>query len=232
MTKKLEDYIYYKTDLGVLYCGDNNEILPLITEPIDLVLTDPPYGIDNKITNHNKTKQSAGNKFAIKYDNAGRWDKNRPDKIIFDILFKISKNQVICGANYFVEFLPVSRGWVYWDKMGKGMSSVNNELIFTSYDRSILEFRRCHGLDKGFMVKEDLADEHPTSKPTALMCFLIEKCSKELDVLIDPFIGGGTTAVCCEKMNRKWIGIEISEKYCEIAAKRIKIEADQLKMFE
>ncbi len=230
--KTLKDYEYFRTENGVLYCGDNMEILPLITEPIDLCLTDPPYGIDHKITNKGKTKVSAGNKFTLRYDADGRWDKKRPEKQVFNWIFKNTKNQIICGANYFVEHIPVSRGWVYWDKMGGGMSSVNNELIFTSFDNSIKEFRRCHGLDKGFQVKDDFGGVHPTQKPEALIVFLLNEFSKEKEKVIDLFLGSGTTALACEKLNRRWIGIEISEKYCEIAKKRIEQYTNQLKLFK
>ena len=81
------------------------------------------------------------------------WDKKRPSKEYFNEIFRVSIDQIIFGGNYFVKTLPVSRGWIFWDKLGEGMSSVNPELIFTSFDQNIKIFRRCHGLDKGFMVK-------------------------------------------------------------------------------
>jgi len=71
---------------------------------------------------------------------------------------------------------------------------------------------------------------HPTQKPVPLFSWIIRGYSKESDIIIDPFLGSGTTACACEKLNRRWIGVEISERYCEIAAKRIKSEADQFKM--
>lgn len=79
--------------------------------------------------------------------------------------------------------------------------------------------------------KPGYSDDHPTKKPVELMQYLLKIHSINDNLVLDPFLGSGTTAVACEKLGRKWIGIEISEKYCEIAAKRIKAEADQIKMF-
>ena len=95
----------------------------------DLAIVDPPYGIDDKITTNDKVNK--GNKFAVFY-NEKRWDKFRPAPEYFIELTRVSKNQIICGANYFVEYLPVSRGWAVWDKQGENMTSVNDELIFTT----------------------------------------------------------------------------------------------------
>lgn len=75
-------------------------------------------------------------------------------------------------------------------------------------------------------------EQHPTVKPIGLMEFFLHLHTEDGDFVLDPFMGSGTTAIACEILGRKWIGIEISEKYCEIAAKRIKSEADQLKLFQ
>ena len=219
---------YYETELGKLYHGDCLQIMPQL-EPVDLVLTDPPYGIHNKIARNGSTL-SKGSAFGIRYDE-NPWDKKQPPKEAFLEIFKISKNQIICGGNYFVKHLPISRGWVFWDKMGDGISSVNPELIFTSFDKSIKTFKRCHGLDKGFMQKDSFCGLHPTQKPVALIIWLLNEFSTEKCSILDPFLGSGTTAIACERLKRKWIGIEIEEKYCEIAAKRIEQERKQLKLF-
>ena len=72
---------------------------------------------------------------------------------------------------------------------------------------------------------------HPSVKPTSLIINLLNVHSEEASLILDPFLGSGTTAVACEKLGRRWIGIEISEKYCEIAAKRISLEASQGKIW-
>lgn len=116
----------------------------------ELAIIDTPYGIEDKISigggSHTKNKS----KFHQRYkENNKKWDI-RPSKNYFDELFRVSKNQIICGANYLTEFLPISRGWIYWHKQGEKMSSVNDELIWTSFDISMKFFSRCHGKDKGF----------------------------------------------------------------------------------
>jgi len=208
---------YYADDSVTIYNADCRQVLPFLPK-FDLLLTDPPYGIDDKISNgggsHTKTKT----KFHNRYKDGPRWDRIRPSSEAFQFMFERSKNQIICGANYFVEYLPVSRGWVFWDKQGDGMSSVNNELIFTSLDRSIATFSRCHGLDKGFMNKDGVF--HPTQKPVALIRWCLSMFEDAATVL-DPFAGSGTTGVACKLEGRKAVLIEINEEYCEKAAKRL-----------
>jgi site-specific DNA-methyltransferase (adenine-specific) len=194
----------------------------------DLCCCDPPYGIHNYITAKNASKNK-GNKFACLYDEK-QWDKERPNKTIFEEIFRISKNQIICGANYFVNFLPVSRGWIFWDKMGDKMTSVNNELIFTSFDKSIKTFRRCHGLDKGFMAKGINKVIHPTQKPIALIEWLLENYSNENDLILDCFSGSGTTAVACHNLKRRFICIEKDYDYWKASVERLKIVQAQQRL--
>jgi len=86
----------------------------------------------------------------------------------------VSKNQIICGGNYFCDVLPISRGWIIWDKVGgDNVTCVNNELLYTSFDRTIKVFRRGQGMDKGFMNKE-IRNIHPTQKPVALYKWLLK----------------------------------------------------------
>ena len=220
--KEIENQIIYAD------CMDILKELP--DKCIDLVLTDPPYGIDKYITNNGSLTPSNGNKFAIMYDKK-RWDKKRPNKKIFDEIFRVSKNQIICGANYFVEYLPISRGWIFWDKMGDKMSSVNNELIFTSFDKSIKTFRRCHGLDKGFMAKGINEVIHPTQKPLALIEWLLRDYSNENDLILDCFSGSGTTAVACHNLKRRFICIEKDYDYWKASVERLENAQAQMKLF-
>ena len=220
----LSDYEYFRTPNGVLYNADCLTIMPML-EKVDLVLTDPPYGIHDKISAHGNARNK-GNLFAIKYDQ-NPWDMTQPPPNAFKKIFALSNNQIIFGGNYFVQYLPISRGWVFWDKMGDGMSSVNPELIFTSYDQSIKIFRRCHGMDKGFMLKDRFCGVHPTQKPTALIIWLLNEYAQKVHSILDPFAGSCTTAIACERLNRKWICIELDEKYCAISKRRLELELSQ-----
>lgn len=195
---------------------------------VDLVLTDPPYGIDEKISTK-ETKQNAGNKFAMLY-NEKKWDI-KPSKEVFDEILRISRNQVICGGNYFSDFLPPSRGWIIWDKVVENMTSINNELIWTSFDFAVKTFRRCHGLDKGFMNTGNDQPFHPTQKPRALFEYILEKCSKENDLILDCFSGSGTTAIACHRLKRRFICIEKDKGYYEASVKRLEDEQRQGVLF-
>lgn len=220
---KLSKYIYYETELGILLHGDCLEILPLITEPVDLVLTDPPYGIgidgsDESLKNGVQVRKA--------YEWGG-WDNSIPDKDIFIMINKLSKNQIYCGANYFNEYLRQGfKGWVIWDKAQRGLTMSDCEIIYTSFDKPT----RIITIHRSILWAEK--PEHPTQKPIKLFLELLNMFSLCNDLILDSFFGSGTTGLACEKLNRRWIGIEISEKYCAIAKKRIEIEANQLKLFK
>jgi site-specific DNA-methyltransferase (adenine-specific) len=196
----------------------------------DLAIVDPPYGIHNKITNNGNLTQSKGNKFAINYDKK-QWDKFRPINDYWEELLRVSKNQIVCGGNYFAEKLPVSRGWIVWDKQGEGMSSVNNELIYTSFDISIKTFSRCHGLDKGFMAKGIDKVFHPTQKPQKLYKWLLDNYAKEGDKILDTHLGSGSIAIACHDYGFDLTACELDKEYFDKAMERITNHTNQQKLF-
>jgi len=211
VNKQLKDYEYYRTELGVLYKGDCLEILPLIKDKIDLVLTDPPYGIN--INKSNRLSISRG------FGNEG-WDNKQ---VNIGILFTISENQIIFGGNYFD--LKPTKCFYIWDKKNDNRDFADCEYIWTSFNKvARIHRQRPMNMDGG--------KQHPTQKPLKLITRLLMDLSKEYNLILDPFLGSGTTAIACEKLNRRWIGIEISEKYCEIAKQRIKNEYDKLKLIK
>ena len=202
------------------YNVDCMEFMKIIPDNFyELAIVDPPYGIDKKITNNNSKTKSKGNAFAIRYDK-NRWDKNRPPRKYFDELKRISINQIICGANYFVDFLEISRGWIFWDKMGEKMSSVNNELIYSTFDVSIKTFQRCHGMDKGFLSDHKVF--HPTTKPTSLYKWLLINYAKEGDKIIDTHGGSFSSACACLDMGFDIDICEIDKEYFDNAVNRLK----------
>jgi len=194
----------------------------------DLAIVDPPYGIDDKIST--KSSLNKGNKFATLY-NKKRWDKFRPENEYWSELLRVSKNQIVCGGNYFAEKLPVSRGWIVWDKQGEKMSSVNNELIWTSFDVSIKTFTRCHGLDKGFMAKGTDKVFHPTQKPRKLYEWILHNYAKEGDKILDTHLGSGSIAIACHNLGYDLEGYELDTEYFEAAKKRLKQHQQQLTIF-
>jgi len=222
----LKKYEYFRTDLGVLYHGDCLKIMPEL-EPVVgkteiLCLTDPPYGIgvykDGTMGGGVLTKQSSYSPVT--------WDNTRPNKNIFNQINRISKNAIIFGGNYFADILPPSPCWLVWDKDNGNNNFADCELAWTSFSSAVRKFKwKWQG-----MLKEAPEQRyHPTQKPVGLFMLILRKYAIPQDIILDPFIGSGTTTIACEKLNRRWIGIEISEEYCAIAKQRIINETRQLK---
>lgn len=220
----LKDYEYYRTDLGVLYNADCLEIMPHL-EPVDLVLTDPPYGIGQKIERENKSKKSVikRTKYIVPVE---KWD-NIPPPEYFEILYNISKNQIIFGGNFFVEYLKNSPCWIVWDKDRKNRMA-DCELVYTSFDTAV---RKIKYTWNGMIKEVPETRYHPTQKPVGLIIQILNKYGNQEWSTLDTHCGSGSTLVACERLNRRWIGIEIEEKYCAIAKKRIEKERSQLKLF-
>ena len=213
---------YFETENGKLYHGDCMDILPHI-EPVDLVLTDPPYGIN---IGGQKTIGSNKKAFCKEYGKH-TWDKEIPSNIAFELMFIKSKHQIIFGGNYFVEYLKNSPCWIVWDKQTSG-NFADCELAWTNFKTAVRKFEY---LWNGMIKLKKEKRYHPTQKPVGLFTQILLKYSEKNQTVLDPFLGSGTTALACEELNRKWIGIEISEKYCEIAAKRIENETKQMRLF-
>ena len=215
--------LYFETDLGKLYHGDCLEIMPEL-EPVDLVLTDPPYGI--KVGGAKGVVGGANIVSTVIYGHC-KWDKQRPSKSYFETMFSISKNQIIFGGNYFIDYLYPTPCFIIWDKDNTG-NFADAEIAWASFKTAIRIFTwKWNGIFKEFPETR----YHITQKPVGLFMLILRKYGKDEQITLDPFLGSGTTAVACERLNRRWIGIEIEEEYCEIAAKRIEQENKQLKLF-
>jgi site-specific DNA-methyltransferase (adenine-specific) len=273
--KRLEDYEYYRTDLGVLYCGDNKDILPLITEPIDLVLTSPPYDelreyngfvfdfekIANEIFRINKTGGVSVWVVGDSYDKNGSETLTSFKQALYfkQIGFNIHDTMIYQKNSY--PFPPVNRYYQQFEYMfvlSKGKPKTYNiqrqENIYKqknhhsstqrNKDGTTLHLKYNTGLetrkmdnvwklDTGYMrgSKDKIAYEHPATFPDLLAERHILSWSNIGDIVFDPMAGSGTSLKMAKQNNRKFIGIEISEKYCEIAKKRIEVEARQTKMF-
>jgi len=218
--------------LNKVHCCDCLELMrEMPDKSVDLVLTDPPYGI-GEAAGKNQTRGSAPNSpkwvgsknttgagvpatiFAVK-----EWDNAPPSKEYFDELIRISKDQIIFGGNYFE--LPPSPCWIIWDKDNGKTDFADAELAWTSFDSAVRIFKwKWNG-----MLQEDMAHkekrEHPTQKPLPLMMWCLEKYSKPGMTVLDPFMGSGTTCVACKKLGRDFIGIEKEPAYVAIAEKRL-----------
>jgi site-specific DNA-methyltransferase (adenine-specific) len=195
---------YYEQDGITIYHGDCRDILPDLPK-VDLVLTDPPYGIANiwkggmgRGWAKARTEQTLRNE----------WDKEKPSMDVIDSIIGKGEYTCIWGGNYFN--LPVSRGWLVWSKPERGFSLSEAELAWTNKDTVIRVFDA---------NRSDTGRQHPTQKPIKLMSWCIQNFKSA--TVLDPFMGSGTTLVAAKQLHRKAIGIEIEERYVEIAVKRL-----------
>lgn len=198
-----------------LILGDCRDVLPTLGK-VDAVLTDPPYGIGED-----------GGKFRDRKGGSHRvlpkmgWDKAAPDSASFRAVLGAAAAHIIWGGNYFTDTLPVSRGWLYWDKMMGGDFS-DGELAWTSLDMALRSHRQCNKMG---------GKEHPTQKPVELMQWCLGFLPAAQTIL-DPFMGSGTTGVACVNLGRSFTGIEREPTYFDIACRRIEEAYRQPRLFE
>ena len=187
-------------------------------EPVDAVVTDPPYGI-GKDGQKKSTGVHGGRKA---YEFLG-WDIARPSPDTFALLLTVGGQYVIWGGNYFADLLPPSGKWLVWDK-GQRINQSDGELAWTNLPGALRIFE----LNRVALMLDGA--EHPTQKPVEIMRWSILQLNSP-QLILDPFMGSGTTGVACAKLGRKFIGIEIEEKYFDIACERIRKAYDQPDMF-
>lgn len=193
---------YYADSAVIIYHGDCREIVPTLGK-FDLLLTDPPYGLGDKWN-------GGRDKWKLHHGQMG-WDSETANFVV-EFVNKAS-NSIIWGGNYFT--LPKSSCWLVWDKIVRNFTSGHCELAWTSFNSPIRAFNCSHG---------QLAIEgkqHPTQKPLELITWCISLAGDEAQTILDPFAGSGTTGRAAKDLGRKATLIELDERYCEIAAKRM-----------
>ena len=186
----------------------------------DLAIVDPPYGIGaNKMTLGNGKKRI----FRGSLD----WDNEIPKKEYFEELFRVSKNQIIWGANYMTQYLPQSMGWVFWDK-GTGLNDFSEcELAFTSFNKALRKYKVSW---VGANAKNGLGRIHPTEKPTKLYKWLLQNYANEGDKILDTHLGSGSIALACHELGFELTACELDSEYYDAALKRFKQQTAQLKL--
>lgn len=210
---------YYEHAGITIYHGDCREILPQIPK-VDLVLTDPPYGLGES----NERALSRGNLAKPTDYGHFEWDKQKPDQETMYKITTMANKSIIWGGNYF-QFYPTSC-WLVWDKMNGTNDFADCELAWTNLDQAV---RQIKFMWNGMLRDGEARFEkrvHPTQKPVEVMMWCIQQM-KYWDIantILDPFMGSGTTLRAAKNLGRKAIGIEIEEKYCEIATKRLSQE--------
>jgi site-specific DNA-methyltransferase (adenine-specific) len=187
----------------------------------DLAIVDPPYGIG-----YDGAKKTSGSHGGRKAHDFKGWDKAIPPKEYFSELFRVSKNQIIWGANYFTEFLPPSMGWVVWRKDRGEFSSSDAELAFTSFNRALREWTK----NPLVLVREG-GTIHPTQKPVALYKWLLDKYAKQGDKILDTHLGSMSIAIACHDYGFSLTGCKLDPEYYEKGIQRVKNHVSQQKLF-
>ena len=192
----------------------------------DLAIVDPPYGIDwmNQVKNPNKGKNWK------QYDNK-EWDKNIPTQKYFDELFRVSKNQIIWGGNYMIEYLYSTPCIVIWDKMQE-FSGATFEVAWTSFKSPSKAFRMSRV--QAYTHRNKI---HPTQKPFELYQYLFSNYAEKGNKILDTHLGSGSIAVALdnvnkiEKMELELTACELDKEYYKNAIKFIESETNWQSLF-
>lgn len=203
---------YYQDEWVTLYHGDCREIVAGLAFD-GLVVTDPPYGINHPTdyASRGRSNLAACRDYAPVHGDAEAFDPRW--------LLGVGRGRILWGGNHFSHLLPPSSGWLVWDKeRPENLDQSTCELAWTDCVKGVRRFRY---LWHGMMRAGNESLQHPTQKPESLMRWCLTlRWTSEGDVL-DPFAGSGTTLVAAKNLGRRSIGIEIEEKYAEIAAERL-----------
>jgi site-specific DNA-methyltransferase (adenine-specific) len=175
----------------------------------DLAIVDPPYGIGDKLLNggHNGTV-TFHEQYAV-----NKWDNDRPTKEYFDELRRVSANQIIWGANYYLDYLQPSRGVICWDKnLGSPYNFSHWEMAWTSFD--------C--IARRIILNSNTGDRiHPTQKPVALYKWLLKNYAKPGDKILDTHVGSASSLIACYDMGFDAVGFELDADYYRMSKQRL-----------
>ena len=189
----------------------------------DLAIVDHPYGIDLANMNMGVGNTPKASKIKNRKWKPKDWDKKTPTKEYFIQLFRVSKNQIIWGGNYFD--LPPCKKFIIWDKkIPKGLSFSDCEYAWTSFKGANKMFRYSAYRNKSEKF-------HPTQKPPSLYDYCLMNFAKEEDTILDTHLGSGSIAIACHNLGYDLTACEIDEEYYNVAVKRIKQHTSQKRLF-
>ena len=211
---------------------DNMELMARYPDNyFDLAIVDPPYGIgmDNS---KKRTKPDRPNSYTSIYKDEryhkAKWDNEIPDKKYFKELFRISKNQIIWGANYMSEYMPNGKGWIYWNKNnGDDNNFSDGEFAYSSKGVQSRHFK-VSAFDNLRGGKDRI---HPTQKPVKLYKWLLDKYAKQGDKILDTHLGSGSIAIACHDYGFELTACELDKEYYDKAIERIQNHVSQQKLF-
>jgi site-specific DNA-methyltransferase (adenine-specific) len=189
----------------------------------DLAVVDPPYGIDMG----NKINSITG---GVKHKSKD-WDKHTPNKEYFDELFRVSKNQIIWGGNYFITKIQKDKScWIVWDKNNGKSLFADAELAYTSFDKPI-RISKVHWCGSSAKHETGMNKIHPTQKPIKLYDWIFQNYANEGDKILDTHLGSGSIAIASHYAGLHLTACEIDEEYFKESIERIKRDTAQETLF-
>ena len=188
----------------------------------DLAIVDPPYGIN--------ASMGVGLYSRRKFQKAGKqWDNQTPTAEYWNELFRVSKNQIVCGANYFIEHLYSTKGFVCWVKNNPAPNFAEAEYLWTSFDINGKVYDSKKQIQHQIMWEG--GSMHPTQKPIALYDWLINRFAKETDIILDTHLGSGSSRIAANKAKLSFVGCEIDKEYFDKQNKRYADFISQTRLF-
>ena len=231
---------------ATIYNIDCMELLKATPDKFyDLAIVDPPYGIgESGKSNASRGSAAGANKFKGTRNTTGAgiastkfiekdWDSSAPDYEYFNELVRVSKNQIIWGANHFADRLPCPKSpcWIVWDKVNGETDFADSELAYTSFKTAVRNFKfQWNGMLQGDMKNKEQRI-HPTQKPVKLYEWLLTKYAKQGDKILDTHCGSGSIAIACNNLGFELTACELDKDYYEASIKRIKQATAQERLF-
>lgn len=227
--RKHESPTFGNTLLGAVplvsevYLMDNIELMKHYPDKyFDLAVVDPPYGIG-------ANKMTLGNGKEKVYRGENDWDNQPPPLEYFYELFRVSKNQIVWGANHFISRMPYdSSCWIFWDKGTGSNDFADGELAWTSFDKTVRKYFKSW---VGANAKDGLKRIHPTQKPISLYDWIYQNYATEGMRILDTHLGSGGSRISANKMKMNFVGCETDERFFNEQNKRYEEFVSQARLF-
>jgi len=212
----------YRLPFLSLFHADCMEIMKQYPDKyFDLAIVDPPYGIG-------ASEMQMGNNSKKKWNKGKNWDNETPTNEYWNELFRVSKNQIVWGGNYFD--LPLTKSWTIWDKNNGESGFADGEMAWNSFNKP-LKIKKIHWCGSASNWEDTSGKIHPTQKPLALYDWLLKEFAEEGDLILDTHLGSGSSRIAAYKGGFNFVGFEIDSEYYQKQEKRFNEFKSQLRLF-